>query len=522
MEYVRHPLIREGAVLRREYQLNIAGTALRGNTLVVLPTGLGKTVIAALVMAEVLRIGGRVLMLAPTRPLVMQHVKTLRSILRAEPICELTGRTPRTERPRIWRGCPVVVATPQTVLSMMKEGHRPSEFSLLVVDEAHRAVGDYAYVPIAREFLEDGRGRILALTASPPSTREGLREVLRNLGIRFIEARTPQDPDVRPYVAGMEIKVVKVAMPERWRALRKTLKEILKDFLSKLEELGLVDRGATRGDLARLIEDLKGRLDSELSRRGSLFGAIQLATAALKVDYALEFLETQGAEACYDYLRRISRERRSRADSIVVNHPLFQVALIQAREAVREPNPKLEKLRSLVAEALEGGGRVIVFTKYRKSVQVIVDALSEVPGAVPVRFVGQASRGDRGMSQREQAEVLEAFRLGHYNVLVATSVAEEGLDVPEVDTVIFYEPVESAIRSIQRRGRTGRRRFGRVIVLVMEGSRDINYYWAGRWRERRIMSLIRAIRESHPDKVPKRRWNPFSGTGTVQSRIDDF
>jgi len=236
VEYVRHPLIREGVVLRREYQLNIAGTALRGNTLVVLPTGLGKTVIAALVMAEVLRIGGRVLMLAPTRPLVMQHVKTLRSILRAEPICELTGRTPRTERPRIWRGCPVVVATPQTVLSMMKEGHRPSEFSLLVVDEAHRAVGDYAYVPIAREFLEAGRGRILALTASPPSTREGLREVLRNLGIRFIEARTPQDPDVRPYVAGMEIKVVKVAMPERWRVLRKTLKEILKDFLSKLEE----------------------------------------------------------------------------------------------------------------------------------------------------------------------------------------------------------------------------------------------------------------------------------------------
>ena len=521
MEYVKHPLIREGAVLRREYQLNIAGTALRGNTLVVLPTGLGKTVIAALVMAEVLRLGGRVLMLAPTRPLVMQHVKTLSSILRVDGVCELTGRTPRTERPRIWRGCRVVVATPQTVLSIMKEGHRPSEFSLLVVDEAHRAVGDYAYVPIAREFLEAGRGRILGLTASPPSSREALGEVLKNLGIRFIEARTHSDPDVKPYVAGMEVKVVKVSMPEKWRALRNTLREILKDLLGKLEEAGLLEKGAKRGDMVRLIEELKGKIETAPSR-GRVFGAIQLATAALKVDYALEFLETQGAEACYHYLRRLSRERRSRADSMVVNHPLFQVALIQAREAVKEPNPKLEKLKELVSEALEGGGRIIVFTKYRKSVQVIIDALSSVPGALPVRFVGQASREDRGMSQREQAEVLEAFRLGHYNILVATSVAEEGLDVPEVDTVIFYEPVESAIRAIQRRGRTGRRRFGRVLVLVMEGSRDVSYYWAGRWRERRIMSIIRAIRESHAEKIPKRRWNPFSGTRTVQSRIDDF
>jgi ERCC4-related helicase len=75
------------------------------------------------------------------------------------------------------------------------------------------------------------------------------------------------------------------------------------------------------------------------------------------------------------------------------------------------------------------------------------------------RFVGQASKlRDRGLTQDEQASLIEDLRKGYVNTLCCTSIAVAGLDIPEVDLVVFYEPIPSEIRYIQRRGRTGRNR----------------------------------------------------------------
>jgi ERCC4-related helicase len=94
--------------------------------------------------------------------------------------------------------------------------------------------------------------------------------------------------------------------------------------------------------------------------------------------------------------------------------------------------------------------KAIVFTQYRDTAQHIVDILNS-NGIKASRFVGQAKKqGDVGMKQEEQGQVLESFRKGEFSVLVATSIAEEGLDIPEVDLVIFYEPIPSEIRYIQR------------------------------------------------------------------------
>jgi len=118
-------------------------------------------------------------------------------------------------------------------------------------------------------------------------------------------------------------------------------------------------------------------------------------------------------------------------------------------------------------------------------------------GVNPVRFVGQAKRGaDKGLSQREQRALLDAFRSGMYNVLVATSVAEEGLDIPSVDLVVFYEPVPSEIRWIQRRGRTGRFGRGRVVILVAKGTRDQAYYWSARIKERKMLEEMKRLRKA--------------------------
>ena len=116
-----------------------------------------------------------------------------------------------------------------------------------------------------------------------------------------------------------------------------------------------------------------------------------------------------------------------------------------------------------------------------------------------VRFVGQSSRGGRqGLSPKNQVGVLDEFRNGGANVLLATSIGEEGLDIPSADLVIFYEPVSSEIRTIQRRGRTGRRRLGEVIVLIAEGTRDEGAKAAAVRREENMQRAVHRVRRGLP------------------------
>ena len=124
-------------------------------------------------------------------------------------------------------------------------------------------------------------------------------------------------------------------------------------------------------------------------------------------------------------------------------------------------------------------------------------ALNEYTGVKAVRFVGQASKGlDKGLRQKEQVELIKKFKEGVYNTLVATSVAEEGLDIPATDLVVFYEPIPSEIRTIQRRGRTGRRRAGKVVILITRQTRDETYHYTSRAKEKRMRSELQKLRDS--------------------------
>ena len=120
--------------------------------------------------------------------------------------------------------------------------------------------------------------------------------------------------------------------------------------------------------------------------------------------------------------------------------------------------------------------------------------LKDDPAIKAVRFVGQSSRADdEGLSQKKQAEILQKFRAGEFNVLIATSVGEEGIDIPATDMVLFYEPVPSEIRSIQRKGRTGRARAGRVVVLMAKGTRDEAYYWISDRKEKTMNRQMQSL-----------------------------
>jgi len=178
-----------------------------------------------------------------------------------------------------------------------------------------------------------------------------------------------------------------------------------------------------------------------------------------KLRTAVTYVETQSVEALNRYFDRQREAARSsgasKADQRLVSEPKVKEAMRKA-DSYDDLHPKFRQTRMLLAQTLgiENGERVIVFTESRDTAETLVEFLGN--HFAVQKFVGQSDTdGSDGMTQTEQQETLDRFRAGEFEVLVSTSVAEEGLDVPEVDLVLFYEPVPTAIRSIQRKGRTG-------------------------------------------------------------------
>ena len=536
--YISHPLLKENAVEEREYQVSIAKSSLRGNTLVVLPTGLGKTIIAILVLVEVLRKkGGKVLFLAPTKPLVEQHARTIKKLTKIEDVIVLTGEVSRKKRKELYGSAKIVVATPQIIQNDIIAGElKIGDFSLIIFDEAHRAVGNYAYVYIAKKYRESREDHlILGITASPGGDEEKIMEIIENLGIENVEIRTEEDKDVKKYVKGFKIKWVELPMPNEIKELYGKLKELYNSIITELRKFGLFStlKKPTRSDVLRAQKIVQQEIRDGKSE---FYQAAMLITMAIKVDYALEYLETQGFEAAYNYLLRIIEEGNSKGGSkaartLVRDERFIEVMRIARKIEERKgdiENPKLNALRVIIRKELAENkdSRIIVFTHFRETAQLVANALNEVPGVRAARFVGQASKGeDKGLRQKEQVELVEKFKKGEYNVLVATSVAEEGLDIPATDIVIFYEPVPSEIRSIQRRGRTGRARIGKVVILTIKGTRDIAYLWSSRNKEKKMKNELLWLRMLLKDKlknVEKREVMKEEKKKKGQLRLVDF
>lgn len=511
MEYIEHPLIKPNALEARAFQVNIARRASERSTLVVIPTGLGKTVIALMVIAETLRRRGPlILFLAPTKPLVEQHADTLKSFLLASPVVTFTGEIPPAEREKKYRDAAVIVSTPQVIYNDLLAGRFSLQrVNLIIFDEAHRAVGNYAYVPIARRYLlERPQALSMGLTASPGWDEKKIIEVCTNLGIDHVEIRTRTDPDVKPYIQEIELNWVKVDVPEALRVVKNTLEELMGSYLMKMAQMGLI-YNPKRTTTKELVEVGK-KIRKMMAQGGKklpphLYYAASLHAQALKISHALELAETQGPRALFHYLDRLVEETyspsASKAAKAIVKNPLFRRAYNLA-EAIKDmDHPKVQAAINIVREQIEmkPDSRIILFSQYRDTATLLYERLSSLGDERirPVRFVGQASRkGDRGLKQREQKEIVERFREGHYNVLIATSVAEEGLDIPSTDLVIFYEPVPSEIRTIQRRGRTGRTRMGKVVILITRETRDVAYFFSSIKKEKKMEAHLKRLKEA--------------------------
>ncbi|MFV2041256.1 MAG: helicase-related protein, partial [Candidatus Hydrothermarchaeales archaeon] len=356
----------------------------------------------------------------------------------------------------------------------------------------------------------------LALTASPGGQEESINLVCKNLRIESVEIRDENDADTAPYVKATFVEYKRVVLPEPYWVIRNILVNLLRDRLKVLKANGAIKSARSDVSKKELLDLMRALQKGAKSGGTEFYASISAVSAALTIAHAIDLLETQGMGPLSKYLERTAEKAKntkaSKALRSLSSKNDFKRALamsITLRE--KYSDPKKEALREII-QSIKRDTKIIVFTQYRDTAREITDFLSSFEGVRAVRFVGQASKtGDPGLSQKKQLEVLESFREGEFNVLVATSVAEEGLDIPSVDLVVFFEPVPSEIRMIQRRGRTGRHNVGRVVVLIAEKTRDEGFYWSSVARERRMKKSLRGIRDREAGRAPDlTRWTEGS------------
>lgn len=498
----------------RAYQRAIFDSAMQnGNTLVVLPTGLGKTLISIMLFAEKMK-KGRCLFLTPTKPLAKQHFETVKDILELSDknVALVTGDISPKKRKQEYK-TDIVISTPQTVRNDLDKKVLEPDFSLCVVDEAHRAVGDYAYVPIVTTLTKASeKTLILGLTASPGGNKERIEEVLENLKIKNIEIRTHYDSDVAPYVQKSSIKFVQVMLSPTLKAIKQELDKITKKYTRLLACIGIIPPIKHKGKFLALRQRIMN------IKSGIKYNAMVNYSVLLHALHMSELLETQGVYPLKKYLEKLS-EKTSKSAKLLLKDP--GISRVKELCESGEEHPKMSVLLKHVKQLRDK--KAIVFAQYRDQIAQIEKMLQE-NNIKAKQFVGKKD----GFTRKIQEQTINDFRAGLFNILVASSIGEEGLDIPAVDSVIFYEPIPSEIRSIQRRGRAARLKEGEITILVTRGTRDEYYSYASKRKEERMKTILQKMQAKLSGKSDKKTSKKTKSTKTKkkkksgQAKISDF
>nr|CDS28024.1 fanconi anemia group M protein [Hymenolepis microstoma] len=503
----------------RTYQFTITERCLYQNCLVCIPTGLGKTLIAAVVLHNFLRWypNSRVVFMAPTRPLVSQQMFACRDLTglsisgkHAAEAVELTGTTPPPQRAAMWNGQHrAFFLTPQVIANDLASGICPAtSISCIVIDEAHKATGNHAYCQVIRgitgEPYNHRQFRIVALSATPSTHLNGAQSIIANLLISHLEVRNESSLDVRPYCHRRAIETIVVRLDPQLSAFKERLCALAIPPLQRLCErnaLWTPNRGKHPDPESFAPFTLvKARENFIKQNQFSPYTGMIMRDFRIAACFArsLQLLTQYGLRPVYQFLlsNTESSDELAQVSGLqeFINDIGSALGISNSDETMSQipfvfGHPKLFKLRDVLMDHFsksinnclsQRGTRAIVFTQYRDSVADIMHMLKSYSTLLrPAVFVGQSSC-DQGHvrkknTQRDQLEVMEAFREGRVNILISTSIGEEGLDIGQVDLIVCYDAHKSPSRLIQRLGRTGRKRSGRVVVLLTEGREQSNF-----------------------------------------------
>jgi len=482
----------------RPYQENILNTSRQKNTLVVLPTGTGKTKIAILLAIDRLNKfpNSKVLICTPTKPLSAQIYREFIdfSTIEEKSILLFTGAIPPKKREKIWNSATVIVATPQTIQSDLEKNRIFLEnFSLLCIDEAHRSRLKYANTFVAKIYNQQAKfPKILALTASPGGTKEKIDEICKNLLIESIEIRSVYDEDVKSYIQKKDVEWIEVELPEEFKKVRLEIKKSYDIKLKELKKFGLTKplNLINKKDLLQMQIQLQKSLRN---KNPAAFYGISVIAQLLKLNYMLELIETQGITQLKKYWSKLSKEESKAAKNIVQDKNVFQA--VESLN-ITTKHPKMIKLLSIAKEQLKSNpkSKIIIFANYRDTVREISSNLNSLNGIRAIELMGQKE----GITQKQQLSTIKDFGNEKYNCLVGTSITEEGLDIKGgADLAIFYEPIPSEIRLIQRLGRVGRISKGKIIILITKNTRDVAYYWSSKRKEKNMKKILYKMKQEN-------------------------
>ena len=495
----------------RTYQQKILETCIKKNCLIVLPTGLGKTLIALMLSIERMKQfpGKKVLFLAPTKPLAEQHLTYFKKHL-PELFGDMqlfTGQVKSEQRKKIWQTADIIFSTPQCIANDLKKYlYNLQEVCLLIEDESHRCIKNYDYNYVAQQYKKQAFDqRIIGLTASPGSEIKKIREICKNLFIEEVELRTRESKDVKQYLQELKFEKIMIDFPPEFEEMRQVLLKVFNRYVEELKQRRVLFGPSTKIGLINLQKKIMGTLARGNKNYNYMLGASACAQA-IKIQHSLELLETQTLNSFNKYLKDLfnqAAKKQSKGVVRLVAKPEFNFVYMQSNELLSKnvEHPKVAKLKEIIEQELKiaNGMKTIIFTQFRNTAMIVSNELNQIKGINAKVFVGQAKKssekGISGLSQKEQKKIIQEFSDGEINVLCATCIAEEGLDIPEVNSVVFYEPIPSAIRTIQRTGRTARLMKGKLIMLITKNTRDETYFYISKVREKKMHSAISDIKK---------------------------
>ncbi len=531
-KYYNGPYIKKDTVFYRHYQENIVNSCTNKNSLVVLPTGLGKTIIGILLISRALKkySKGKIIVLAPTRPLVNQHKSSCEKFLdiETEKIVSFTGKISPEKRIYLFKNSNVIVSTPQVINNDLTRGRYDlTRVSLIIFDEAHKTKGRYSYNFISKEYSKTCNDPlILGLTASPGKDFEHIQEICDNLLIENIVFRGYEDEDVVKYIHEIDTFINLVDLPIKVLELTQIWQNLFQNFLSFFIDRKLINpfkKYYSKLDFLRISHDLTVSIRYEQGyeledeymdclfyqepkiidiikdKDIDIHSVYSYCSSCVSLLHAKDLIETQNISLFISFLERIKYKAEEGILSAkrIVNSKHFKLinSMIEKENTQNLTHPKINKIISIIREEKEeySNKKIIIFTQFREMAEFLkIKLKNEFQDHLIIeKFIGQSSKiDDIGFSQNVQGEILQKFRNDKINILIATSVAEEGIDIPNVDAVIFYEPVPSEIRLIQRRGRTGRTAPGRCYILVTEDTVDIPFYHVARRKENLMKSIL--------------------------------
>lgn len=528
--------------LFRQYQLDIVKTCLIENTLVCLPTGLGKTFIASVIMYNFhLWFKGKIFFLAPTKPLVNQQKLSFAKQFSGISAEEVTGKQSVKSRMLLYEKGKVFFMTPQTLDNDLKNEImiKPNEISLVIFDEAHKSQKNYSYVNIAKKLNEsNSKLRMIGLTATPGANLDAIQKVIEYLRITAIELRSEKDEEIRKHTFNKRIQIFEIKEEDQQIKLKSILDRLINGRLEVMKRYGICDKKVNVNFLTIVFllksqdQFKENKLNFEEEHGKSMVSEIfDNYSLLFSLLHSKKMLTTQGVDSfkkslmslengaskkqvckldCYkdsklhigerkgcvsSYKRMIAPKTEtisssgpykndSKARQILLNSSDYLE--LKNELLIQNPNvsaknqylhPKLKALNEVLTSnmlSLMSDSKAIIFTQFKDSAREIQMCLNDCfPKLGAEVFHGQ----DKNFKQKDQLDKMSRFKAGDIRVLIATSVAEEGLDIGEVDLIICYDMASSSpIRMIQRFGRTGRKRDGVVIVLATQGEEKNKYF----------------------------------------------